>query len=457
EDASKQGRNDDPTKEYNLDIEADAEVIVEDKGSGEKGGSTTDQVSIARPEVSATTLSTPPTTTNIFDVKETPRLARSTTTLKPLLTIDLKDKGKGVLVEEEPVKVKRGLAQIESDVELAQRIHEEELAELDRVQKEREMQEEATYAALGKEFDKIQARMDADHELAARLTCEEQEKYTIKEIDRLLAEFFERRKKQLAAERAEAIRNKPPTRTQVRNKMITYLKHIAESTKKRSRANSKKESSKKQKLEEENDVEKEELRANMDIVPRDDIAINVESLATKVSSHQEMLEKMLNWKIEAEAESTMAFELLKFIKQTDAEGLEPWKSDVQDAVWFRMLVIRIGKVVVPELLNRIQMWNGMYCSSSGFRPRRRDLAITSDSFVDCSKEKQESNSKAEEFNLMDAAADLDENNEVNATHLEWLFAEKHRLGTQLKKLPSLNQTDQPEYTTMNNRYDHEIF
>ncbi|GKB69507.1 hypothetical protein Tco_0930919, partial [Tanacetum coccineum] len=29
---------------------------------------------------------------------------------------------------------------------------------------------------------------------------------------------------------------------------------------------------------------------------------------------KEMLEKMLNWKLEAKAESTMAFELLKFIK-----------------------------------------------------------------------------------------------------------------------------------------------
>ncbi|GJR56393.1 hypothetical protein Tco_1406914 [Tanacetum coccineum] len=29
---------------------------------------------------------------------------------------------------------------------------------------------------------------------------------------------------------------------------------------------------------------------------------------------KEMLQKMLNWKLEAEVESTMAFELLKFIK-----------------------------------------------------------------------------------------------------------------------------------------------
>ncbi|GKB93061.1 hypothetical protein Tco_0979198 [Tanacetum coccineum] len=62
--------------------------------------------------------------------------------MQPLPTIDPKDKGKGVLVKEEPEKpekVKRrdqGLAQIESDAELAQRLHEEELAELDRAQKE---------------------------------------------------------------------------------------------------------------------------------------------------------------------------------------------------------------------------------------------------------------------------------------------------------------------------------
>ncbi|GJV68992.1 hypothetical protein Tco_1484501 [Tanacetum coccineum] len=55
------------------------------------------------------------------DMVETHRLNRSTTTLQPLLTIDPKDKGKGVLVEEgpkKPEKVKRR-DQIESDAELA--------------------------------------------------------------------------------------------------------------------------------------------------------------------------------------------------------------------------------------------------------------------------------------------------------------------------------------------------
>ncbi|GJU53636.1 hypothetical protein Tco_1227350 [Tanacetum coccineum] len=67
--------------------------------------------------------------------------------------------------------------------------------------------------------------MDASEELAARLQMEERETYTVEERLRLLAKYFENRKKQLAAERSAAIRNKPPTRTQLRSLMMTYLKH----------------------------------------------------------------------------------------------------------------------------------------------------------------------------------------------------------------------------------------
>ncbi|GKE60189.1 hypothetical protein Tco_1510556 [Tanacetum coccineum] len=49
--------------------------------------------------------------------------------------------------------------------------------------------------------------------------------YIIEERSKLLAEFFERRKKLLAEERAATVRNKPPTRTQLRSLMMTYLKH----------------------------------------------------------------------------------------------------------------------------------------------------------------------------------------------------------------------------------------
>nr|GEX88353.1 hypothetical protein [Tanacetum cinerariifolium] len=119
---------------------------TQDKGSGEKGSSTTDQVSTARPEVSAATPSTLPTTT-IFGDED---LTIAQTFIK-MRSEKANEKG------------------------------------------ERQKQEEATIAALTEEFDEIQVRMDSDHELVA-------------------------------------IRNKPPTRTQVGNRMITYLKHMGKYT-----------------------------------------------------------------------------------------------------------------------------------------------------------------------------------------------------------------------------------
>ncbi|GJZ67424.1 hypothetical protein Tco_0630664 [Tanacetum coccineum] len=130
----------------------------------------------------------------------------------------------------------------------------------------------------------------------------------------------------LCSQRAAEIRNRPPSRTQLRNQMITYLKHMgkynhnqlksksfeeiqklykkehqwindfvpmsddsgkkddssskqAESSKKRPKAEHDEESVKKQKLQD--DFENKELRACLDIVQGDDIAIDVESLATK--------------------------------------------------------------------------------------------------------------------------------------------------------------------------------
>ncbi|GJZ28206.1 hypothetical protein Tco_0572853 [Tanacetum coccineum] len=60
---------------------------------------------------------------------------------------------------------------------------------------ERERQEKAFKVAIAEMFDEVQARIDADYELAARMTQEEQKKYTIEERAMLLAEFFKRRKK----------------------------------------------------------------------------------------------------------------------------------------------------------------------------------------------------------------------------------------------------------------------
>ncbi|GJW21736.1 hypothetical protein Tco_0032358 [Tanacetum coccineum] len=66
------------------------------------------------------------------------------------------------------------------------------------------------------------------YEVSSQIEQEnEREAMSIKEKSRRLAELIRERKKFFAAQRAEAIRNKPPTKTQRRNQMIQYLKNMA--------------------------------------------------------------------------------------------------------------------------------------------------------------------------------------------------------------------------------------
>ncbi|GKA73682.1 ribonuclease H-like domain-containing protein [Tanacetum coccineum] len=163
--AVNEGRQSNETKELNLDV--DTEVIVEDKGSGEKGGST---VSTADPEMKEE--KSKEKGVAFKDVEDFSRPVRSITTLKPLPSIDPKDKGKGILVEEEPVKIKRkdqGIDQIERGEELAHKLHEEELAEIARIQEDKATQEEDSRVAIMEMFDEVQAGIDADALFAAKL------------------------------------------------------------------------------------------------------------------------------------------------------------------------------------------------------------------------------------------------------------------------------------------------
>ncbi|GKA17732.1 hypothetical protein Tco_0697569 [Tanacetum coccineum] len=223
EEAVNEGRQSKETEELNVTHDT---VVLEKGGSNEEpvnaAVSTINISTASRPEVSTATPMTPPTTTSVFEdedifladalvmlsdkaklkgveikeMKDAERPARSVLTLKPLLKIDPKDKGKGVLEEEpEPVKVKskdQGEAQIERDAEIALKVQ----AELDEEARlERQRQEQASLNYIANLYDEVQARIDADHELAVRWTQEEQEKYTVDERAKLLAEYFENRKK----------------------------------------------------------------------------------------------------------------------------------------------------------------------------------------------------------------------------------------------------------------------
>nr|GEV37413.1 copia protein [Tanacetum cinerariifolium] len=338
--------------------DANIEMVVEDKGNGEKGGSTAEtistdrpNISAARPEVSTAKPKTPPTTATLFDDEDV-TIADTLVKMK-----NQKAKEEGIAFKDTK---KNDQDQIERDAEVAIKIQ----AHLDEEAKiERERQEEASKAALAKMYDKLEK------------------------------------------ERAEAIKSKPPTKTQLRNLMMTYLKHtgrftyaqlksrsfkeiqklyikeqkwvdafvpigfeedkkIIRSSKKRATcSNSKHKSPKKQKVNDQESKDSDiEHRKCLNVVPDDDKAIDYDNLDVKslivdfldrqdvLDLHKiimerfpandpegydlilwgdlktlvelkkrypltkEILEKMLSSRLEAETESTLALDLIKFIK-----------------------------------------------------------------------------------------------------------------------------------------------
>ncbi|GJS90528.1 hypothetical protein Tco_0773164 [Tanacetum coccineum] len=250
EEAVNEGRQSNETKELNLDV--DTKVIAKDKDSGKKGGSTVStvrpDVDTARPDVDTArpdigtarpevhTANAPVSTAGVTistadpemkeekakekgvafkDVEDSSRPVRSITTLKPLPSIDPKDKGK----------------------ELAHKLHEEELAEIARIQEEKAAQEEASRVTIMEMFDEVQA--------AAQ-------------------------RKFRAAQRAAEIRIRPPTKSQLRNLMMTYLKNIDDVVKDSKKAAGEDTLKKKEVLKEpdKSDLEEEEgLKTFLKIVP----------------------------------------------------------------------------------------------------------------------------------------------------------------------------------------------
>ncbi|GKG24105.1 hypothetical protein Tco_0392141, partial [Tanacetum coccineum] len=133
-------------------------------------------------------------------------------------------KGKAIMTDpEKPLKKK---AHIQSDEELALKLHAEEQAKFKKLQKERVVQEEASRIAIYEEMDNIQAMIEVDKQLAARFQAEEQELYSIEEKSRLLVEMIVETKRFFVAQRATEKRSKPPTKTQMRNRICTYLKNM---------------------------------------------------------------------------------------------------------------------------------------------------------------------------------------------------------------------------------------
>ncbi|GJY13958.1 putative ribonuclease H-like domain-containing protein [Tanacetum coccineum] len=129
-------------------------------------------------------VTTATTATNKRILLQEPSESITTTTT----TIPLKDKGKGIMVEE-PAKMKKKDQII---------------------------------------FDEQEAiRLQAEFDEEERLAREKYEANQIEERAKLFQQLLEKRRKHIAAKRAEEKRNKPPTRAQQRSIMCTYLKNMA--------------------------------------------------------------------------------------------------------------------------------------------------------------------------------------------------------------------------------------
>ncbi|GJV98341.1 hypothetical protein Tco_1553593 [Tanacetum coccineum] len=126
----------------------------------------------------------------IKDVEDSLRPERSVLTLKPLPIIDPKDK------------------------------------EIEREKEERQKQDQAYVDYIANLYDEVQAEINVDALFAAKLQQEEREEYTIEESAKFLVETIAAQRKFRATQRSAEIRSRPPTKSQLRNSMMTYLRHM---------------------------------------------------------------------------------------------------------------------------------------------------------------------------------------------------------------------------------------
>ncbi|GJX38043.1 putative reverse transcriptase domain-containing protein [Tanacetum coccineum] len=216
------------------------------------------------------------------------------------------DKGKAIMTEFEPEQTTTKLKQrqeragyeaairlqeqlnkeesqrIARDAKVAQRLQEE----IDAGEKQRMAQvHQVAQGFIGDEWEDIKARVEADEELTQKQQAEERDKYSEVNQARMLH---------------------VSTFTSIETEDKERESELAAGSSKRPRAEHDEqydeESVKKQKLEE-NDALKEELRACLDIVLGDEIAMDFESLATKYL--------IINWKTHILIENIMYYQIIR--------------------------------------------------------------------------------------------------------------------------------------------------
>nr|GEU42158.1 RNA-directed DNA polymerase, eukaryota [Tanacetum cinerariifolium] len=222
EDASKQGRiidyldvdediilvNDQEMFDANKDLQGE-EVVVEQEVVANK-----EQI------VNAVQVSATATTVIINDI--------NLAALEALKTSKPKIRGIVIKDHEEPSESRITITIIsskKSQDKVARKLQ-EDINEEERLIGERARQEEEAKIALIKTWEDIQAKVDANYQLAKRMQVEEQQELNEEEKAKLFMELLQKRRKLFAAKRTEEKRNRPPTKAQQRSLMCTYLKNI---------------------------------------------------------------------------------------------------------------------------------------------------------------------------------------------------------------------------------------
>ncbi|GJZ15673.1 hypothetical protein Tco_0551350, partial [Tanacetum coccineum] len=266
--------------------------------------------------VDAAQVSTAATTVTITTEEIT--LAQALEALKTL-----KPKVKGIVFQEP------GKSTTTTSISSQQSQDKAEFDEEERLAREKAKKEKEANIALIKEWDDIQAKIDADYQLAKRLQAQEQEELSDTEKATLFQQLLEKRRKHFAAKRVEEKRNKPPIKAQQKKIMCTYLKNmegyklndlklkyldsihemfnrafkrvntfedfrteLVEGKEKRAGAELVQESTKKQKVED--DKETSKIKKLMEIIPdEEEVAIDAIPLVVKSPS-------IIDWKIHKE-------------------------------------------------------------------------------------------------------------------------------------------------------------
>nr|GEV55349.1 ribonuclease H-like domain-containing protein [Tanacetum cinerariifolium] len=217
---------------------------------------------------------------------------KTTTTAAAIPKSKSQDKSKAKMIEE-PVKLKKK-DQIQLDEEVALKLQAEFKKE-QRLAGERAQQELEANIALIKSWDDVQAKIDANYQLAERLQVKEQQELNDEEKAKLFMQLLEKRRNFFDAKRAKENRNKPATHAQQRkiiafkrvNTVVDYKTELVEESSKkveeevtegsfkRAGTELEQESVKKQKIDDDKDTS--ELQQLVKIIP-DEEGVEVDAI-----------------------------------------------------------------------------------------------------------------------------------------------------------------------------------